>query len=75
MAADGGGQTGSVAPLLSSLATALDTATTSLSTLSPGDAGAADADLATLIENIFDVRTLIFTSHPGLCSRYFFLRT
>ncbi|KAJ7507128.1 hypothetical protein B0H11DRAFT_191936 [Mycena galericulata] len=48
------GQTGSVAPLLDQLVAALDTATSSLATLSPGDMGAADQDLATLIENVLD---------------------
>ncbi|KAJ7500009.1 hypothetical protein FB451DRAFT_1162409 [Mycena latifolia] len=48
------GSAGSVAPLLTELADALNTATTSLASLSPGDAGAANEDIATLVASILD---------------------
>ncbi|KAJ7499996.1 hypothetical protein FB451DRAFT_1162396 [Mycena latifolia] len=55
LAAEGpAGSAGSVAPLLAELANALNTATTSLTSLSPGDAGVANEDLATLVASILD---------------------
>ncbi|KAJ7676196.1 hypothetical protein B0H17DRAFT_1207470 [Mycena rosella] len=45
---------GSVAPLLTELTDALNTATTSLATPSPGDAGGANEDIATLVASILD---------------------
>ncbi|KAJ7127938.1 hypothetical protein C8R44DRAFT_733337 [Mycena epipterygia] len=55
VAAEGpAGDFGSVAPLLTKLTEALNTATTSLASLSPGDAGAANEDIAKLVEDILD---------------------
>ncbi|KAJ6567574.1 hypothetical protein DFH09DRAFT_1468949 [Mycena vulgaris] len=55
VAAEGpAGNAGSVAPLLTELTDALNTATTSLSSLSPGDAGAANEDIATLVASVLD---------------------
>ncbi|KAJ7611302.1 hypothetical protein FB45DRAFT_1065956 [Roridomyces roridus] len=48
------GQAGAVAPLIESLVEDLNTATASLASLTPGDMGAADADLAKLVENVLD---------------------
>ncbi|KAJ7488289.1 hypothetical protein FB451DRAFT_1167737 [Mycena latifolia] len=55
VAAEGpAGSAGSVAPLLTELTEALNTATTSLASLSPGDAGAANQDIATLVVSTLD---------------------
>ncbi|KAJ7286952.1 hypothetical protein C8J57DRAFT_1460420 [Mycena rebaudengoi] len=48
------GQTGSVVPLVQELVDALNEATTALATVTPGDAGASDEDLAKLVEDILD---------------------
>ncbi|KAJ7493803.1 hypothetical protein FB451DRAFT_1551152 [Mycena latifolia] len=55
VAAEGpAGSAGSVAPLLTELTEALNTATTSLASLSPGDAGAANEDIANLVADTLD---------------------
>ncbi|KAJ6586417.1 hypothetical protein DFH09DRAFT_1075349 [Mycena vulgaris] len=54
-AEDPAGSPGSVAPLLTELTDALSTATTSLSSLSPGDASAASEEITTLVAKIFDL--------------------
>lgn len=68
------GQTGSIVPLVQQLTDALNTATASLATLSPGDAGAANEDLATLVENVLDVSYSSQFVFPSAHAR-FFLRT
>ncbi|KAJ7608416.1 hypothetical protein FB45DRAFT_877273 [Roridomyces roridus] len=61
------GQAGAVAPLIESLVEDLNTATASLASLGPGDMGAADVDLAKLIQNVLDdVNTALNTLIPQL---------
>ncbi|KAJ7185754.1 hypothetical protein C8R46DRAFT_1025716 [Mycena filopes] len=61
------GQAGEIGPLVDQLVAALNTATSQLSALPPGDMGGADADIADLVEEILnDVNTALNGLVPKL---------